>query len=66
MGGMGTDLHADDDVARCQLILETLSGPRVIYRDGEARVDLSAFDRPFAPALQGTGGALAARRTTGG
>ncbi len=62
MGGMGTDLHADDDVARCQLILETLSGPRVIYRDGEARVDLSAFDRPFAPAVQRTGSELSARR----
>ncbi|GAB4067023.1 hypothetical protein GCM10028777_21740 [Angustibacter speluncae] len=66
MGRMGTDLHADDDVARCQLILDTLSGPRVIYREGEARVDLSAFDRPFAPAVQRTGSALAARRPAAG
>lgn len=64
MGRMGTDLHADD-VARCQLILDTLSGPRVVYRDGEARVDLSAFDRPFAPAVEPTGSTLAARRRAG-
>ena len=38
----------------------------VLHHAGEARVDLSAFDRPFAPAVQGTGGALAARRSVGG
>lgn len=62
-GPMVTDPHRDDDLARCQLILDTLAGPRVIYRGGEPRVDLSSFDRPFAPAVDQAGSSnLVARR----
>ncbi len=50
------------DLAVYQSILDTLSGPRVVWRDGQPSVDLSAFDRPFAPAVTPANDAVLARR----
>jgi hypothetical protein len=60
--GAGTERQ--DDLAVYRTILETLSGPRVVWRRGEPTVDMSAYDRPFAPAVTPAGGTLVARRRT--
>ena len=57
----GTE-RPERDLAVYQSILDTLSGPRVVWRDGEPSVDMSAFDRPFAPAVTPATDALLARR----
>lgn len=60
MSRTGTD--PDDELVVYQAILDTLNGPRVVWRDGEPTIDLSAFDRPFAPAVTPSGTDLQARR----
>lgn len=57
------DVHSDrDDLAVYQSILDTLNGPRVVWRGGEPSVDLSAFERPFAPAVTSSTTVLLARQ----
>jgi len=59
------DGDRDSDLTVYQTILDTLTGPRVVWRGGEPAVDLSAFERPFAPALAPSGAGLVSRRASG-
>ena len=61
MSGTGAD--DENELVVYQTILDTLNGPRVVWRDGEPAVDMSAYERPFAPAVEGTSAVLVPRRT---
>lgn len=58
------DAGPEDDLEVYQTILDTLSGPRVVWRGGEPSVDMSAFERPFAPAVTPSAAGLVSRRAS--
>lgn len=52
----------DSDLVVYEAILETLTGPRVVWRGGSPSVDMSAYDRPFVPAVTPSAAGLVSRR----